>query len=330
MRKDGESAPTRLEVLFVRTRPLVALSLAAASALLLAGCSGSPDPATTESPTAEPAANLCEAAAPAGAASDAVTVEGEFNTQPSVTFTAPLEVTAVERTVVTEGDGAPIENGDYVTLSLTALDASTGEVLGTLGYDTAMQPQQISSVSPLGELVGCATPGTRVVAALPASDSSAAQVYVVDVVSATPESEWCAVEPFESDVPTVAFSDDNPTITVPSVEPPSGVRVEVLEEGGGEEVGAGDTVEVNYEGVTWADGTVFDSSYDRGEATEFPTDGVVVGFKRALEGQKVGSQVLVSMSPACAYGEAGSSGSELAGQTLVFVIDILGTAATEQ
>jgi peptidylprolyl isomerase len=315
---------------FVRTRPLVALSLAAASALLLAGCAGSADPDASGSPTASPAADLCDAAAPSGAASEAVTVEGDFNTQPTVTFDAPLDITSIERTVVTEGEGEPIVNGDFVTLSLTALDAQSGDVLGTLGYDTAMQPQQISSVSPLGQLVGCATPGTRVVATLPATDSSEAQVYVVDVVAATPESEWCTVQPFESDVPTVEFADDNPTITIPGVEAPDGVRVEVLKEGDGDEVGAGDTVEVNYEGVKWSDGTVFDSSYDRGEATSFSTDGVVIGFKRALEGQKVGSQVLVSMAPSCAYGEVGSSSSELAGETLVFVIDIIGTTPAEQ
>ena len=64
----------------------------------------------------------------------------------------------------------------------------------------------------------------------------------------------------------------------------------------------GDTVLVHYTGVKWSDGTVFDSSWERGAPASFATTGVVEGFKQALEGQTVGSQVLVVIPPEFGYG----------------------------
>ena len=88
----------------------------------------------------------------------------------------------------------------------------------------------------------------------------------------------------------------------------------------------GDTAFVQYTGVKWSDGSVFDSSWDRGQPAAFPTNGVVAGFQQALEGQQVGSQVLVVIPPAAGYGA--QEGSELQNETLVFVVDILGVQRT--
>ena len=87
---------------------------------------------------------------------------------------------------------------------------------------------------------------------------------------------------------------------------------------------SGDTVRIHYTG-TLKDGSVFDSSWEAGTPASFQTTGVVDGFRQALEGQTVGSQVVVVIPPAAGYGEEGSSDNELAGETLVFVVDILGT-----
>jgi hypothetical protein len=307
----------------VRARRLATLSIAATALLLLAGCSASGGGSTSPSPTASAAADLCSAAAAPGAASDAVTVSGAAGTQPTATFTAPLDITDVERTVVTEGTGTAAAEGDYVTYAVAGFDPATGTSTGASGYESADAPQQLTANSVLGQILGCATPGTRVVATLPESSSGAAQVFVVDLISVTPEAQWCTAEPFDTTAPTVDFSTGTPVITVPSTEqPPTGVRLDVVKKGDGATVEPGDTVSVNYLGVKWSDGTTFDSSYEKGEAVAFPTTGVVVGFKRALEGQTVGSQILVSMAPACGYGEAGSSSNALAGETLVFALEI--------
>ena len=106
----------------------------------------------------------------------------------------------------------------------------------------------------------------------------------------------------------------------------------MLKAGDGRPVSAGDTTLLQYTGVNWDTGEVFDSSWKNGAPISIDGNTYVEGFIQALEGQKVGSQVLVVIPPALGYGEAGSSEHELAGQTLVFVIDILAnqTAAVQQ
>lgn len=310
----------------MRIRPLAALSVAVLSAVLLAGCAGSA-PQSTPAPTDTSAAgDLCSVAVPAGDVAASVTVSGEVGEVPTVEFDTPLELTSAERVVAVEGDGTQIADGDYVTYALAVYDASTGEELQSAGFEDApIPPQPITTGSGPDAYFGCATEGSRIVVATPATESSSALVYVLDVLGVTPAADWCAATEPGDVFPTVEYSADGiPTITIPEGDAPDGVQVEVLEEGDGATVEPGDSVTVNYTGVKWSDGTVFDSSYERGEPATFSTTGVVAGFQRALEGQKVGSKILVSMSPACGYGEAGSSEHELAGETLVFALEIIG------
>ncbi|CAM4026242.1 FKBP-type peptidyl-prolyl cis-trans isomerase [Tsukamurella strandjordii] len=93
--------------------------------------------------------------------------------------------------------------------------------------------------------------------------------------------------------------------------------------GDGAEVSEKSTVSVCYMGVNGRDGKVFDSSYDRGTPAEFSLDGVIPGFKKALEGQKVGSTVGVAVAPADGYPEGQPAAGIQAGDTLVFVLKIL-------
>jgi peptidylprolyl isomerase len=192
----------------VRIRPLAALSVAALSALLLAGCSSaSPDSSPTPSTTG--GADLCSAQAPSGAASEAVKVEGETGKPATVTFTSPLEVPELQSTVVTEGSGDPVEAGDLVSIALSAYDAESGKQLGAIGYDgQSLLPQQISADNPLAQLLGCATPGTRVVATFPATESAAAQVYVVDLLDVVPNAAWGEPQAPVDGMPTVKLADD--------------------------------------------------------------------------------------------------------------------------
>jgi hypothetical protein len=308
----------------VRSRSFATLSLLAAAALVLTAC-GAGGGESEASPTGTPG-DLCAAAAPTGTVSDAVVVEGDFGVAPTLAFNAPAEVTTPERTVVIEGDGDEVAAGDYISYALTAYDATTGEQLGALGYNPGeVTPVQISPDSALGAFFGCATVGTRVAVALPPSQQSPNPViYALDLLGTTPADEWCAPQDFDGDAPTVTFGENGaPTIAIPAVEAPSAVSIEVLEEGDGETVEPGDAVEVNYTGVKWSDGTTFDSSWDRGESATFTTDGVVTGFQKALEEQKVGSTVLVAMPPECGYGS--STGHELQNETLVFVVNIIAT-----
>jgi hypothetical protein len=113
---------------------------------------------------------------------------------------------------------------------------------------------------------------------------------------------------------------------VVKVTPPFSVtetQVHTLKAGDGPVVADTATVNVCYMGVNGRDGTVFDSSYERGEPAEFPLTGVVAGFQKAIAGQKVGSTVGVAMDPADGYPDGQPSAGIQKGDSLVFAIKIL-------
>lgn len=118
---------------------------------------------------------------------------------------------------------------------------------------------------------------------------------------------------------------EDPTISAGEGEANDRILAKTLNQGDGEEVGLNDIVTVNYEGALW-DGTVFDSSFERGESVSFSLNGVIQGWKYGLATQKVGDRVELVIPATWAYGEQGS-GSIPAGATLTFVVDILATTS---
>ena len=100
-------------------------------------------------------------------------------------------------------------------------------------------------------------------------------------------------------------------------------QVRTLQAGDGPIVADTATVSVCYMGVNGRDGTVFDSSYEQGAPVEFPLDGVVPGFQKAIAGQTVGSTVAVAMTSADGYPDGQPGAGIQPGDTLVFAIKIL-------
>jgi FKBP-type peptidyl-prolyl cis-trans isomerase len=86
----------------------------------------------------------------------------------------------------------------------------------------------------------------------------------------------------------------------------SGLQYEVIAEGTGAKPGQGDTVRVNYEG-TFSDGTVFDSSYVRGEPVEFPLSGVIPGWTEGIQLMSEGASYRFFIPSDLAYGPQGYS-----------------------
>ena len=316
----------------MRLRPLATVSIAAVSALLLAGCTGSGTPEAT--PTA--AGDLCSAIAPSGAASESISVTGDVGTAPKVSFSSPLEVPELQATVLDKGEGEPTQAGDYVQYALTAYGAESGEELVTLGYEPGeLLPSQISADNPLGQILGCSAPGTRVAAAFPATPATEqsaaidAEVYVLDLLSVVPTAAWGDPQDPVSGMPVVTLAEDGaPTIEIPDADAPTETQVENLKTGDGYTVNEGDYVLIQYSGMRWSNGEVFDETWGKspyaGQTTQF-----VEGFQKALEGQKVGSQVLVVIPPVDGYGEGKINEEDLKGETLVFVVDILGAQKAE-
>jgi peptidylprolyl isomerase len=103
-------------------------------------------------------------------------------------------------------------------------------------------------------------------------------------------------------------------------------QVHTLTAGDGPVVPPTARVTVCYMGVDGRDGNVFDSSYERGAPVEFPLEGVVPGFQKAIAGQKVGSTVAVAMTSADGYPKGEPRAGIKPGDSLIFAIKILGAS----
>lgn len=103
---------------------------------------------------------------------------------------------------------------------------------------------------------------------------------------------------------------------------PSGLQYEVLTEGTGAQPAATDQVVVHYTGK-FIDGTVFDSSVDRGEPATFGVTQVIPGWVEALQLMKAGSKWRLFIPSALAYGPNGAGGIIGPNQTLIFDVELL-------
>ncbi|MGO4257655.1 FKBP-type peptidyl-prolyl cis-trans isomerase [Marmoricola sp. RAF53] len=323
-------------------RRTVPVALLAAGALLLAGCGSdgskdgkdskdskdSKDASSKASDTAK--ASGCDIKS--GDASDAVKVTGEFGKTQTATFEKPLKADELQRTVVTKGDGATTADGDEVDTIVSAYLGGDGKSLGTQPLSLTVGDDQVIEAFSAG--ISCVPFGSRVVVTVPAKDMYGDQgnaqagikgtdtvVIVTDVIG---KKKPLVPQAWTSDKPTVKFdASGKPTLTLPAGKPSPDLKLLVLEPGKGEVVKAGDQVTVDYQGTSWDTKKIFDQSYGK-QPVPFRTTDVVAGFGSALVGQKVGTKLVVTIPPKYAYGEKGS-GSELAGQTLVFVIEIKAT-----
>ena len=102
----------------------------------------------------------------------------------------------------------------------------------------------------------------------------------------------------------------------------SGLQYEVLKEGDGATPTENDKVIANYKG-TLIDGTVFDSSYDRGEPATFPVNGVIQGWQEALKMMKEGSKWRIVVPANLAYGPRGAGNLIGPNETLIFEIELI-------
>jgi len=104
----------------------------------------------------------------------------------------------------------------------------------------------------------------------------------------------------------------------------SGLKYQVLKQGTGTaSPKATDTVKVHYHG-TLLDGTVFDSSVERGQPISFPLNGVIPGWTEGLQLMKVGDKFKFEIPPNLAYGPSSPSPKIPPNSTLVFEVELLG------
>ncbi|GAB7189581.1 FKBP-type peptidyl-prolyl cis-trans isomerase [Kineococcus sp. NUM-3379] len=117
-----------------------------------------------------------------------------------------------------------------------------------------------------------------------------------------------------------------PEIDFPGGEPPTDLEITDLETGDGPEAVPGSTVVTHYVGVAFSTGEEFDASWNRGEPLEFPLGrGMVIqGWDQGIAGMKVGGRRRLVIPPQLAYGERGAGGVIKPGETLIFVVDLVG------
>jgi peptidylprolyl isomerase len=115
-----------------------------------------------------------------------------------------------------------------------------------------------------------------------------------------------------------------PTVPVPA-EKASELTCRDLVVGTGKEVKPGDTVTVQYVGVSQSTGKQFDASWDRGEPATFSLTGVIKGWTDGIPGMKVGGRRLLVIPGDQAYGPSGRGADIGPDDTLVFIVDVQDT-----
>ncbi|MFZ6992234.1 FKBP-type peptidyl-prolyl cis-trans isomerase [Curtobacterium sp. RRHDQ66] len=317
----------RLRLLPIALVPAVVLGLAACSG------SGSTDSSATPSASSSATASAITSCPKPGKASAAIDVSGDFGgkTAPTVTFDKGLKATPPQATTVTKGSGAALKKGDYTQVAYSVYQASDAKKLGTVGFDQGNA--QVLSVggSGFGALLACSHVGDRIAAVGASSalgfNTGGNIVVVADVIAQTPTKSTGAAQPQNPDLPTVKDkSDGEPEITIPDTTAPTKTTAEVIKQGDGDEIAEGDTALVQYKGVLYDGGKEFDSSWSKGAPTTFTIaeGSLIKGFVTGLVGQKVGSQVMIVVTPEDGYGANPPEGSDIPkNATLVFVVDLL-------
>jgi peptidylprolyl isomerase len=117
-----------------------------------------------------------------------------------------------------------------------------------------------------------------------------------------------------------------PDVTIPDNPPPADLVVEDLVLGEGEEARSGQRVSVHYVGVAWSTGSQFDASWDRNEPFDFGLGAgeVIKGWDQGVVGMRPGGRRRLTIPPHLGYGNRGAGRAIKGGETLVFVVDLIG------
>jgi peptidylprolyl isomerase len=275
---------------------------------------------------------------------EGVKVEGEPGKAPEVTWDGKLEAGEVETTVLTEGDGDEVADGDQVSTNIWIGNGFTQKKAYST-YDGG-QPESITVSDDLSPVFKDAlegqTVGSRVAVTASAEEAFGASgnpqlgignkdsvLIIVDVMGKTvvldgPEGDeqkapsW-APKLVEDDGAVTSFDFSG------APKPSEKLKSATLVKGDGPAVEKGQTITVDYLGQVFGGKAPFDESYSK-EPASFPigVGQVVPGWDKTLVGTTVGSRMLLAIPPADGYGEKGNAGAGIKGtDTLYFVVDIL-------
>jgi len=280
----------------------------------------------------------CDGGAAAGDASNAVSVTGDFSKVLRVDMPTPLKPAQTERTQLITGHGPLVPQGAVVSVALTVLNGTTGEIIQAYnGNADSMVVFGKNLLPGFAKSLKCTTVGSRIVSVVTPDDAFGTQggnaslkigkndslIFVIDVKSAS-----LARADGIDQVPTPGFpavvlnQDGIPGITITKKNAPTSLEVEVLKKGNGAEVTADTTVTVQFTSVSWATRTVIESSWASGDPIRWVVAdkatnprGIAPHLVTALVGQRVGSQ-FVAQFPTFPAGTA-----------VVYVVDVLAVSS---
>ena len=121
---------------------------------------------------------------------------------------------------------------------------------------------------------------------------------------------------------------DKPDVDPHVGDAPADLEITDLVEGDGAEAKEGSNVSVHYVGVAHSTGEEFDASYNRGDPLKFRLGigQVISGWDTGVQGMKVGGRRRLVIPPHLGYGDRGAGGAIKPGETLIFVVDLLGVS----
>ena len=297
--------------------------------LALAGCGGSSSASSSSS----------------SAAGAKVTVTGAFDHKPTVTIPDQKADGQLDVRTLIHGSGPALTSTDALlgNYSVYIWSGTTHKLAGST-YTSVPALFAGQLLPGLQSALKNQTIGSRVLAVIPPKEGYGTQgnpqggvkptdtlVFVIDLIKAYPANATATGKTVSSGghgLPTVT-SGSPPKITVPNGKPPAQLETKTLIEGSGPAITQGQYVIVQYSGVIWRTGKVFDSSWQHRAPFGFVIGAsppqVIPGWNTGLLGKKVGSRILISIPPAEGYGKQGSSQAGIKGtDTLVFAVDILG------
>lgn len=285
---------------------------------------------------------------------------------PQVDWQARLEPGEKDVTVLTEGDGPAVAEGDRVMINLmlsngfthrTPVDTYSDDEAGTSVTIGELEPQTFVDLLlqvVLEEIDEGTTVGTR--KAITAGAEAAfgdfgnqlgtfgvgnedGLLIVFDVEGIALDSAEGAEQDPPAWAPEVVTRKngtpralDFSGLTAPG--PKDDLRVATLIKGDGPEIAAGNVARVNYLGQVFGADEPFDENFTRepleaaiGKGVEGLATGVVEGWSQGLTGVTVGSRVIIQIPPRLGYGEQGQPDAGIGGtDTMYFLVDVLGTA----
>ena len=270
----------------------------------------------------------------AGDTMQGVSASGKLGSKPDISFKTPFKVENQAHQVIQEGNGEVIRDGDRVCTRSLALDAKTGKVISSTwnksGPDCSLEISKKSIPAYYDTFKGLKVNST-VAVGIDESGSGSSQatdsyIMALTFVSRSKDltrAQGQKVTDLPNDLPKISLDDKGkPSLNLNGYQPKEGLVVQPLIKGKGAKVGQHQSVSANYTGWLASNGKQFDSSWDRGQPSDFSLDQVVKGWQQGLAGQTVGSQVLLVIPPDLGYGSQKQQ-SIPANSTLIFVVDIL-------